>query len=471
MHHDPILLKNVGLSFPQKSCFSGLSTIIHPGQKIALIGRNGCGKSTLLKIIQGLIEPSDGTIILPPTITFGYVPQIIDDYETLSGGQRINKALTQALAINPSVLCLDEPTNNLDIRNRNALMRLLGRYPGTLIIVTHDVSLLRTCINQIWHIAEGAVHLFSGNYDDYIREVGIKRITLEQEIAHLGRQKKDMHEALMKEQARASKSRAKGKKNIDRRKWPTIVSKAKAKHAEETSGQKKTAIDTKKQALYEKLSELRIPEAIVPKFSLTPADCTSRTLISIQNGSIGYAEQETLLAYINLSVRSQDRLAITGDNGSGKSTLLKAILEDPTVIRSGNWQVPKRQYIGYLDQHYRTLDPRKSVLESIQDLVPTWYHADVRRHLNDFLFRKNEEVLAYVTTLSGGEKVRLSLAQIAAQTPKLLILDEVTNNLDLETRDHVIQVLKSYPGAIIVVSHDEDFLVQIRIERTYGIEM
>ena len=144
-------------------------------------------------------------------------------------------------------------------------------------------------------------------------------------------------------------------------------------------------------------------------------------------------------------------MAIRGDNGSGKTTLIKAILNDPSVLKSGDWHVPNREDIGYLDQHYGTLDPHKTVTETIHGLVPTWAHGEIRKHLNDFLFRKNEEVNAFVKTLSGGEKVRLSLAQIAAKTPRLLVLDEITNNLDLETRDHVIQVLKEYPGAMLVI--------------------
>lgn len=105
-----------------------------------------------------------------------------------------------------------------------------------------------------------------------------------------------------------------------------------------------------------------------------------------------------------------------------------------------------------------------------QNLDLTWSHAEIRRHLNDFLFRKNEEVNALVSTLSGGEKARLSLVQIAVKTPKLLILDEITNSLDLETRDHVIQVLKNYPGVMVVISHDEDFLKAIHVSVFYGIE-
>ncbi len=129
----------------------------------------------------------------------------------------------------------------------------------------------------------------------------------------------------------------------------------------------------------------------------------------------------------------------------------------------------KNEYIGYLDQHYTTLDPNKTVFEMISELVPHWPHSEIRRHLNDFLFRKSEEVNASVSSLSGGEKARLSLAQIAAKTPKLLILDEVTNNLDLESKNHIIQVLISFPGAMIIISHDSDFLEEIGISDYYQI--
>ncbi|MBP9692581.1 MAG: ABC-F family ATP-binding cassette domain-containing protein [Alphaproteobacteria bacterium] len=467
MHHKPISFHNVGLSFPQKVSFEGFTTQIQSGHRIAIIGQNGSGKSTLLKMLQGLVEPSQGDFRLPDDVVFGYVPQVIDEFDSLSGGQRLNQALTQTLALDPNLLLLDEPTNHLDLSNRRSLMRMLQNYSGTLIIVSHDVEVLRNGVDTLWHIESGKVHIFSGTYDDYMREVRIKRASLEQELIHLDRQKKETHQALMKEQVRAAKSRAKGEKHIEQRKWPTIFSDAKARRAAETSGRKKSAISHKKQDVLEQLSELRLSEILKPKFSLEVSGIGSKVLVSIQEGVCGYGEP--ILQNIYLSVGPQDRMAIRGDNGSGKTTLIKAILNDPSVLKSGDWHVPNREDIGYLDQHYGTLDPHKTVTETIHGLVPTWAHGEIRKHLNDFLFRKNEEVNAFVKTLSGGEKVRLSLAQIAAKTPRLLVLDEITNNLDLETRDHVIQVLKEYPGAMLVISHDEDFLNAINITHFYNI--
>jgi ATPase subunit of ABC transporter with duplicated ATPase domains len=468
MMHRPITLKSIGLCFPQKTCFAGFSAQIHYGSRIAIIGPNGSGKSTLLKILQGLYEPSEGKIHVPEGVSFAYVPQIIDDFEKLSGGQRLNATLSLAISANPNVLLLDEPTNHLDARNRTSLMRLLRKFPGTLIVISHDVELLRNCVETLWHIDQGKVTVFTGKYDDYIREIDQKRSAIEGELSHLNRQKKDTHQSLMKEQARAKNSRSQGEKHIQQRKWPTIVSDAKARRAEDTSGIKKKEIHQKKQELVDQLSDLRLPEIIVPKFSLEAADVSaSKVIVSITDGGCGY--NSPLLGGIFLSVEARGRFAIKGDNGSGKSTLVRGILNEEKVVKSGDWVVPKREDIGYLDQHYSTLNPKLTVMETIQTLVPTWPEREVRRHLNDFLFRKNEEVTAPISTLSGGERARLSLAQIAAKTPRLLILDEMTNNIDLETRAHVIQVLQNYPGAMIVISHDEDFLEEIGVKDVYDL--
>ena len=463
-----IQIHNLTLSFPHKNCFEDFSANLPYGSRIAIIGHNGSGKSGLLKMLQGAIQPTSGNIQISKDMVIGYVPQVIEDFDNLSGGQRFNKALTAAIALSPDILLLDEPTNHLDSRNRKSLMRMLRGFTGTLIVVSHDVELLRNCIDRFWHIDNGKINIFAGNYDDYMNETRLKRISIEHEQSMLNRKKKDMHEALMKEQLRASKVKNKGEKSVAQKKWPTIVSDAKARNAQETSGKKKSDIAHKKHELSQQLSGLRVPEVILPKFSLSAADTSHRTLVSIIQGAVGY--DDFILDDISLSVGSGERIAIIGDNGSGKSTLIRAILNDPRIIKSGSWDVTKREDIGYLDQHYNSLVADRSVLEIIQDVAPDWDHSEVRRHLNDFLFRKNEEVNELVSNLSGGEKARLSLAQIAARSPKLLILDEVTNNLDLETRQHVIEVLKVYPGAMIVISHDEDFLDEIGVSGRYEVE-
>ncbi|MFI4957475.1 MAG: ABC-F family ATP-binding cassette domain-containing protein [Gammaproteobacteria bacterium] len=454
MSHKPFQIKNISVTFSHKICFEDFSATVPYGSRIAIIGRNGSGKTTLLRLILDTVD-----------VSVGYVPQLIDDAKTHSGGERFNHALTKALSQDPELLLLDEPTNHLDVHNKKSLMRMLDAYSGTLIIASHDVALLRHCIDTMWHIDQGRVQVFTGHYDDYIREIGLKRNAIEKELTQLKQDKKNAHESLMKEQTRAAKSRSKGEKSIDKRKWPTIVSKANVLRATETTGRKKSDIRHHKEDLMDRLSSLRLPDIITPTFSITATDVGNKMLVNIQDGSVSYGKDEPILTHIFFSLLSGQRIAIIGDNGSGKSTLARAILQDPIVTVTGEWHLPKNQDIGYLDQHYGTLPADYSVLKCIQMMRPDWPPSEARRHLKDFLFRKNEEVNMNVSTLSGGEKARLSLAQISAKTPRLLILDEITNNLDLETRAHVIEVLQQYPGALIVISHDEDFLEMIGINR------
>lgn len=461
--HKPIIIRNLSLSFPHKTCFNDFSTIINPGDRIAIIGRNGVGKSTLLQILAGL-NPFEGEIFIPPALRIGLLPQVITDHFELSGGERLNRSLTEILAQKPQLLLLDEPTNHLDQHNRNALLGMLNRFPDTLIIASHDTDLLRTLPTIIWHIDEGQCHIFRGSYDDFQRERFHQRSALEKHIFELNNQKKAAHEALMKEQARAKTSRKKGEKSIKQRKWPTIVSSTKARRAQETSGRLSNAIAEKKERLLEQLSMVRLPEVIKPKFFLSGSDNRHGVLVSINDGSVAY--DQIILKNIFFTISGTERIAITGKNGSGKSSFLKALLSDAHIKRAGTWLTPKPSEIGYLDQHYQTLDPEKTALELTLAIRKDWRLNEARKHLNDFLFR-GDEVTMTTKKLSGGEKARLSLALIALCPPKLLILDEVTNNLDLETKQHVIEVIRDFPGALLVVSHDNDFINSVGIKNLY----
>ncbi len=461
----PLQFKNVSLSFREKTCFENFNAFINYGSRIALIGRNGSGKSTLLKMLQGSSEPTSGTIQIPNEMVVAYVPQIIEDFESLSGGERLVQALEEALRLNPHLLLLDEPTNHLDRHHREYLLRLLQEYDGTLLVASHDPEFLRNAVDTLWHLHEEKITIFSGGYDDYLREIAVQREHLEQQLRRIDREQKATHHALMKEQERASKRKAQGEKKYA---GDTIALRAAQGKGEMTHNKNKKATRTTRDDLLAQLSVLYLPEIIVPKFSLTSSDIEDRMIVSVSDGAIGYAEEKMILSNIYFSLMSKGRIALLGKNGSGKSTLVKAFLNDEAVIKHGEWYMPKSKDIGYLDQHYSTLSPKQTVLESLSNLLP-WPHSELRRHLNDFLFRKNEEVHRPIHQLSGGEKARLSLAHIAAKTPRLLILDEVTNNLDLETRWHVINVLKAYPGAMIVISHDEDFLDQIGVEEFYHV--
>jgi ATPase subunit of ABC transporter with duplicated ATPase domains len=451
--HDPIFIKDFSLSFPHKTCFENFSTQIRFGDRIGIIGRNGAGKSSLLKMIADKFSD----------LSVAFIPQIITDFDELSGGQRFNKSLSRALSKNPSILLPDEPTNHLDWHNRKSLIHMLQSFCGTLIVVTHDEELLRSCIDILWHIDDGKVTIFRGKYDDYMNEICSKRRSIIRQTELLERERKSEHRNLMKEQERVAKKVSAGEKKIAAKKWMKSVGDLKAVKAEKSQGEKFKIIDEKKRKLSEQLLQLRLPEIIVPKFQIAHQNVSDKILVSVIDGAVGYADK-IVLQNINLAVTARERIAVVGANGCGKTTLVKAILGDTNIVKFGDWYAPSPQDIGYLDQHYGNLDPERSAVEIISEVNHALNHAEIRRHLNDFLFRKNEEVTVLIKNLSGGERARLSLAKIAARPPKHLILDEITNNVDPETRNHVIEILREYPGAAIIISHDNDFLSRIGIK-------
>lgn len=461
-----LVLKNLSLVFPHKICFEGFDATIAPNAKIAIIGDNGTGKTTLLKALHGLATPIEGDITLPPNCITAYVPQVVENYETLSGSQRFHKALTTALAKQPDILLLDEPTNHLDITNRRELMNMISRYKNTLIITSHDPQLLRH-INTIWDIHNGKISVFSGSYDDYKAQAILTRQSLEDKLNNLEKQKKQAHKDLMQEQERAAGSRRQGELAKARGKWAPIVAGGKKRQAQKTAGAKTGAINNNKAQINRQIMQLGLREIIKPSFIL-PAGAAKNNVLFIADGTAGY-EGKTILRDINISIDGAERIALIGDNAGGKSTLIKAI-NNPALRSGGIWQTPRQSDLGYLDQHYSNITDGANVLAVISALAPSMTHAQIRKHLNDFLFRKNEEVTAPLATLSGGERARLSLAAIACKVPQILMLDEITNNIDLQTRQHIEQILINYPAALLVISHDVDFLKNIGVQRVLEVK-
>ncbi|MDR0820345.1 MAG: ATP-binding cassette domain-containing protein [Endomicrobium sp.] len=209
-------LSHIDLYFISKVCFEDFSTQIQSGNRIAIIGNNGTGKSSLLKIIKGDMPVSEGEI-QNKNVSFGYVPQLIYEYENLSGSEKFNKALSTAFSNHPDILLLDEPTNHLDLKNRRSLIKMLNFYKGTLIVVSHDAELLRSSIDILWHIDNGMVSIFNGKYDDYCQTIMQERRNIENKLEFLAKEKKENHKALMKEQQRAKKSKEKGRKFVEQK--------------------------------------------------------------------------------------------------------------------------------------------------------------------------------------------------------------------------------------------------------------
>lgn len=463
MSHKPIIIQDIAVHVGQKALFEHFSTQIQSGKRIIILGANGAGKSTLLKIIQGSIEPTHGRVLLPPDITFGYVPQTVVDYPLLSGGQRFNKALSQALIGPPDVLCLDEPTNHLDAHNKQSLLRLLASWHRTLIIISHDEDVLALPIDELWHIEHGSISIYKGSYADYRQEHAIKQQSIVKQKQELEKQKRTLKKKISEEHQRAAHSKAINKDEKDR----TLLGMMKESGSRST-GKQLGRFAKQQEQIAQSLQSTVVHEVIKPHFHLDARRLAAhKSIVSIADGACGY--QKMIVHDINLQLKTTERIVLIGDNGSGKSTLLKAILSDPAIVRSGDWLVPPSQEIGYLDQHYSTLNPALTVFENMQHAMPAWKDQEVRKHLNNFLFRKPEEVDALVQYLSGGEKARLSLAIIAAQNPYVLLLDEITNNIDHDTRMHLIEVLHAYPGAMILVSHEQEFLDALGVQMVYKV--
>lgn len=465
MSHKPIFLSNVSFLLTHKVCFENFSATIAAGSRIGIVGANGCGKSTLLRIIQGFIEPTSGNVSGYKEVAFGFVPQLPDDHEDLSGGQRFNAALSQAIALQPDILCLDEPTNHLDHNNRRSLMCMLQHFEGSVIVVSHDVDLLRLCVDTIWCIEDGSITVYAGSYDVFVATREAAQIQLREKIKSLGAQQAKIKKELIRGRERSVR-RARAHKGENDRNLAGFYKSS----ADDSLGKGQAEMGKLGDALAKERARLREPEEIRVNFELLTSDLTlgRGNVIEISDGSVAYGNKAAVVENINLSISTGERVALVGENGSGKSTIFKALLNQENLIKEGSWYEPKPEFIGYLDQHYQLLDQAKTVLETITSLKPM-PHAQVRALLNDFLFRKNEEVYAHACSLSGGEKARLALACIAVLQPPVLLLDEVTNNLDLQTREHVIKVLNAYPGTLIVISHDEDFLQCIRLDARYNV--
>jgi ATPase subunit of ABC transporter with duplicated ATPase domains len=406
------------------------------------------------------MPPSEGQIICDPQWRIGHVAQILDADTPLSGGQRVNQALSQALANFPDVLLLDEPSNHLDTANSTAMLRMLQQFSGTLIIVTHNLQWMDLLCERLWIIRDRHIQEFNGRYGDFLAEQTSLHDSLLQQRAQLKQLQRQSHQQRMQEQERASHARARGEKAIQERRWPTIKSPTKLARGTTTSVDKRAEIQERQDTIHRKLLQLDLSEPVHPAFVLTPSNQPARgPLVQISNGVIGY--QHALGAPLHLSIENGERIWLRGSNGSGKSTLALAIAGDEVLRLGGEWLTPAPGDIGYLDQHYSNLAVQDSVLACLSTIVPDWSVTALRHHLSRFLFKHEGLLQTPVEKLSGGEHARLSLACIAARPPRLLILDEVSNNLDCRTRAHVIDILAAYPAAMLLISHDEQLVAQI----------
>ncbi len=342
---------------------------------------------------------------------------------SFSGGWRVRLNLAQALMTPSDLLLLDEPTNHLDLDAIVWLEEWLKKYQGTLMLISHDRTLVDECCQQIFHINRNRIDRYSGNYTEFEHQRA-KRLSTEHDL-HQKQKKKVAH---MENYIRRFRYKA-----------------SKARQAQ-----------SRIKAL-EKLQEIVPAHAGSPfSFKFGPCDRLSDPIITLDDVDAGYGEQ-TVLSNINLSVSGGDRIGLLGANGGGKSTLIK-IIAGALTPSSGTRQAAKHLKIGYFAQHQlEQMDGGLTPLQQFQHRYPTVTTQETRRFLGGFDFR-GERSNQMIASLSGGEKARLALALLIYACPNFLLLDEPTNHLDMEMRHALNMAIQDYEGAIMLVSHDRSLI-------------
>ena len=471
-------IKDASVRYKEIPVFQDLSLNIHEGKRIALIGKNGAGKSTIMNIISGLKELDDGEKWEEPGISVGYLGQEFEfnDFETvfdfifsnilgeerelykykvdiiaealsldvkkqmkmLSGGQIRRAGIARALVEEPDILLLDEPTNHLDLNIINWLEQYLNNYKGSLLCISHDKKFLENITNQVFWLDRGKLRVSPKGFK-YFDEWS--EMLLDQEARELQRRKQIVAEEVMWA-SRGVKARV--KRNINR------LNKVKQMREKLKADESKFRQATKKIS-FEPIKDIEKNSKVIAEFFKVYKEFKENNkTLSILNG-------------FNLRIKRGDRIGIIGPNGTGKTTFLRLILNELKADK-GSIKINKNIEFSYFDQNRSDLKP-KDTLKDV--MVPNGGdYIEVRgkmRHiygyLKDFMFDPSI-ILERVSSLSGGQKNRLKLAKVLANPKSCLILDEPTNDLDMETLDMLGEILISYKGTLLLVSHDRDFLDQ-----------
>ena len=460
-----ISVRDVHLRFAGPPLLEGATLHLDKGERVCLTGRNGSGKSTLMMLMNGELPPDSGDLQLekharvarlPQGIPAGLQGTIFDvvatgaadqgeegrhrveavisrlqldpaaDFEPLSGGNKRRVLLGRALAAYPDVLLLDEPTNHLDLDAIDWLEDFLLRFPGALLFVTHDRAFLQKLATRIVELDRGLLRSWSCDYNTYLR-------------------RRDAEQA--DEDARAER--------FDRR-----LSQEEA-HIRQGIKARRTRNEGRVRAVLEMRAARRTRLEAVGNVRLRAqqAERSGRLVIEAHDLHFGYGEESLVRGFSTLIDRG-DKIGVLGPNGCGKTTLLRLLLRDLRP-RQGTVRHGVRLQIAYFDQHREQLDESATVRANVAGLNDLLDLDGRRRHiysyLQDFLFTP-ERAREPVHVLSGGERNRLLLARLFARPSNMLVLDEPTNDLDLETLELLEEQLLNYAGTVIIVSHDRALL-------------
>ncbi|MCU7550703.1 ATP-binding cassette domain-containing protein [Chitinophagaceae bacterium LB-8] len=528
-----LILQNLSYIHPNKELlFDNINLAFNRHDRIALIGNNGAGKSTLLKIIAGVFSPSTG-IVCTDSRPY-YVPQLFGQYndltiaqalgiedrlkalkeildghvteanltllnddwnieercrealaywgidgfdlgqkmKTLSGGQKTKVFLAGISIHQPEIVLLDEPSNHLDTSGRHLLYEFIKSSSNTMIVVSHDRKLLHL-LDSVCELSKGGIVVYGGNYNFYTEQKAIEVNALNQDVRSKEKALRKAKEVERETAERQQKLDARGKKKQEKAGLPTISMNTFRNNAEKSTSRLKGVHAEKVGSISQELNELKkeLPDMDKMKFGFDDSTLhKGKILITAKDINYGYGEEVLWRQPLSFEIRSGERIALKGLNGSGKTTLIKVFIGElepkvGTVVRADNKVV-------YIDQDYSLINNMLNVYEQARQ----FNHSALREHevkirLNRFLFTKDYWDKP-CSNLSGGEKMRLMLCclTISNQAPDIIVLDEPTNNLDIQNIEILTAAINEYKGTLIVVSHDEYFLEQISVERTINLE-
>ncbi|WP_084039131.1 ABC-F family ATP-binding cassette domain-containing protein [Demequina sp. NBRC 110053] len=488
----------------------------------ALVGANGVGKSTLLRLLAGDLEPSAGSLSRPASVT--YVPQDValhaerradavmglesvraairavesgdadpdhfdvigDDWDAeeraaatlaslglppdtlertvgeLSGGEITRLALAAALHARPDVLLLDEPTNNLDGEATRHVIEALAARPGATLVVSHDRRVLAR-VGAIGELRRGSLRWFGGAIDAYEEALAVERAAAQQDLrtarADVSRQHRELR-AHVEGAARRSKAGAAKAENAakilvggKRRQAQVTMARVTGVHEDRLADARERLDVARAAADGDREIRVELPGTAVP----ARRDVATLADVELRTGTV-----------VRAAIQGPERIILSGRNGAGKTTLIETLL-GTVAPRSGEARVDVP--VGLLPQRLDVLDPSLTVAENVRASASGASPHEVREALARFLFRGSGGD-AVASTLSGGERFRAALASVllARPAPQLLILDEPTNNLDFASRAHLIEALEDYRGALLVVSHDAEFVEALAPTREWRVD-
>ena len=465
----PIMtIKGAKLSFGSNQLFRDVELYINRGDKICLVGRNGSGKSTLLKVISGVIEADDGEIFIQPGVKISYMPQDPDfsEFKTLrdvvlsgleeniqsqeykadmlieqfeirdkqapeqsSGGERKKAALAKALIGEPDILLLDEPTNHLDMPTIEKLEKIIANFKGAVIVISHDRMFLSNVSKTTFWLDRGILRRNNKGFK-YFEEW--QEQCIDQEII----EQKYLNKKIEEETEWLHKGvTARRKRNMGR-------------------------LRRLQQLRQERREQIKQVGSI--DLEIQNTEFRSKMVIEAKHVCKAFQEREIVKDFSTRVIKG-NKIGIVGPNGAGKTTLIK-LLTKKLEPDSGFVRMGKNLEEAYFDQNRLTLDPKKTLWKTLcGEGDHIWVRGKYRHvvaYLKDFLF-KPEQAQSPVAALSGGEKNRLMLAVALAKQSNFLVLDEPTNDLDMDTLDLLQEVLMEYDGTILIVSHDRDFLDRV----------